>query len=84
LRIRTQLLESSSKLDAEVIKGGYVRLAQSIWKDEGWAAFYRGLRIRLLVTVPSAMVALSGFDFRALWILIICSYEIIKQFSEFK
>jgi solute carrier family 25 folate transporter 32 len=60
LRIRTQLLESNSKKDAEAIRGGYLRLAQTIWREEGWRAFYRGLRIRLVVTVPSAMVALSG------------------------
>jgi hypothetical protein len=63
LRIRTQLLESHSKKDALIIKEGYVKLALSIWKEEGWTAFYRGLRIRLFVTVPSAMVALSGYEF---------------------
>jgi hypothetical protein len=68
LRIRTQLLESGSKKDAQIIKGGYFSLASSIWKEEGWYAFYRGLKIRLLVTVPSAVVALSG-------------YELIKQYS---
>ena len=55
LRIRTQLLESKSKKDAEAIRGGYFRLAGSILREEGWAAFYRGLRIRLVVTVPSAI-----------------------------
>ena len=89
LRIRTQLLESTSKLDAEVIRGGYLRLASSIWKEEGWTAFYRGLRIRLIVTVPSAMVALSGYvssTFALLYsyLALFCSYEVIKQFAEFK
>jgi hypothetical protein len=68
LRIRTQLLESNSKKDAQIIRGGYFSLASSIYKEEGWSAFYRGLKIRLLVTVPSAVVALSG-------------YELIKQYS---
>ncbi|KAI8897509.1 mitochondrial carrier domain-containing protein [Globomyces pollinis-pini] len=62
LRIRTQLLESGSKKDADMIKGGYFQLARMILREEGWKAFYRGLRIRLLVTVPSSMVALSGYE----------------------
>jgi hypothetical protein len=62
LRIRTQLLESKSKLDAETISGGYYKMGLRILRQEGWRAFYKGLKVRLLVTVPSAMVALSGYD----------------------
>jgi Mitochondrial carrier protein len=67
IRIRTQLLESASKKDAESLKGGYWKLAGTIFKEEGWRAFYRGLRIRLLVTVPSSMVALTGYETIKTW-----------------
>ncbi|KAK6096363.1 hypothetical protein MT418_003198 [Batrachochytrium dendrobatidis] len=36
LRIRTQLLESRNKKDAESIRRGYVQLASSIFHEEGW------------------------------------------------
>nr|KAJ3420457.1 Fe(2+) transporter [Polyrhizophydium stewartii] len=67
LRIRTQLLESRNKRDAEHIRGGYLRLAACILREEGWKAFYRGLRVRLIVTVPSAMVAMSGYEAVKAW-----------------
>lgn len=67
LRIRTQLLESRNKKDAETIKAGYWKLARKILQEEGWQAFYRGLRVRLMVTVPSAMVALSGYEAIKTW-----------------
>ncbi|KAL5036457.1 hypothetical protein BDV3_005141 [Batrachochytrium dendrobatidis] len=62
LRIRTQLLESRNKKDAESIRRGYVQLASSIFHEEGWRAFYRGLRVRMMVTIPSAIVAMSGYE----------------------
>ena len=68
LRIRTQLLEAKNKKDLESIRGGYWKLGLTILREEGWhgivvnLAFYRGLRVRLVVTVPSAMVALSGYE----------------------
>lgn len=67
LRVRTQLLDSSNKGDAERIKNGYWKLGLSILKEEGWRAFYRGLTIRLVVTVPSAMVALTGYETIKTW-----------------
>eukprot|EP00842_Homolaphlyctis_polyrhiza_P004995 jgi/Hompol1/5497/HPOL_000199-RA len=67
LRIRTQLLESQNKRDAECIRKGYLSFAATIWKEEGWRAFYRGLRIRMLVTVPSAIVAMSGYEQIKTW-----------------
>ncbi|KAJ3288484.1 hypothetical protein HK104_008159, partial [Borealophlyctis nickersoniae] len=36
LRVRHQLLESRSRKDAELVKGGYWNLARSILGEEGW------------------------------------------------
>lgn len=67
LRIRTQLLDATSKKDVESLKGGYFKLGSTIFREEGWKAFYRGLNIRLFTTVPSAMVALTGYDTIKTW-----------------
>jgi hypothetical protein len=62
MRVRTQLLEITCPKDVESLKGGYIKLAKTIFREEGWRAFYRGLNIRLFTTVPSAMVALTGYE----------------------
>jgi solute carrier family 25 protein 44 len=62
IRLRTQLLDSSSKSDSVIIRGGCSHLATTILKEEGWRGFYRALHVRLLLTVPSAVAALSGYD----------------------
>ncbi|KND03029.1 uncharacterized protein SPPG_02099 [Spizellomyces punctatus DAOM BR117] len=67
LRIRHQLLDRSCPADAEVIRRGYWYLAKSIYLKEGLAGFYKGLRLRLLVTVPGAMVAMSGYETIKTW-----------------
>ena len=67
MRIRTQLLESKSRCDNVDIRGGYLRLGAKILREEGWRAFYRGVKVRLIVMVPSAMVALSGYETVKVW-----------------
>ncbi|KAI8821728.1 mitochondrial carrier domain-containing protein [Fimicolochytrium jonesii] len=62
LRIRHQLLDRTAPADAECMRRGYWFLAKSIWTQEGWGGFYKGLRLRVLVTVPGAMIAMSGYE----------------------
>jgi hypothetical protein len=67
MRIRTQLLEVGSKRDADILKQGYFKLAARIFREEGWMAFYRGLSLRIGTTVPSAIVALTGYEVVKQW-----------------
>ena len=60
-------MESKSRCDNVDIRGGYLRLGAKILREEGWRAFYRGVKVRLIVMVPSAMVALSGYETVKVW-----------------
>ncbi|KAJ3210058.1 hypothetical protein HDU67_005695 [Dinochytrium kinnereticum] len=62
MRVRHQLLESRSPADAETIRQGYIKLGLSILRREGIGAFYRGLKVRLVTTVPSVILAMSGYE----------------------
>lgn len=62
IRVRTQLLDSSRPNGQAALNGGYVSLAKEILRKEGWRAFYTGLRIRTCLAVPTAMVAMSGYE----------------------
>jgi hypothetical protein len=68
MRIRHQLLEYRCEADRKIIKRGYWRLGLSILLNEGVSAFYRGLKPRLICTLPGIVIALTG-------------YESIKEFS---
>ncbi|KAI9014721.1 mitochondrial carrier domain-containing protein [Gaertneriomyces semiglobifer] len=67
LRIRQQLLDPKCTTDAEIMKRGYWHLARTIYQQEGIGGFYKGLRLRLLVTVPGAMFAMSGYETIKSW-----------------
>ncbi|KAJ3167921.1 hypothetical protein HDU88_001868 [Geranomyces variabilis] len=62
LRVRQQLLDKSSAVDAEIMRRGYMCLARTMWRTEGIRGFYKGLQLRILVTVPGAMIAMSGYE----------------------
>ncbi|KAJ3023046.1 hypothetical protein HKX48_004528 [Thoreauomyces humboldtii] len=62
VRIRHQLLDSTSAADARIMKEGYSGLARKVWREEGLRGFYKGVGIRIAVTVPGAMVAMSGYE----------------------
>ncbi|KAJ3108264.1 Fe(2+) transporter [Phlyctochytrium planicorne] len=62
IRVRHQLLETRCLADAESIRGGYAKLMLGIFRKEGIGAFYRGLKVRLLTTVPSVILAMSGYE----------------------
>jgi hypothetical protein len=42
-------------------------LAKGLWKNEGIAGFYKGLRPRLMVAIPGSMLALSGYELIKSW-----------------
>ncbi|KAI9099950.1 mitochondrial carrier domain-containing protein [Phlyctochytrium arcticum] len=52
LRVRQQLLDKSCPSDRILIQKGYWSLVQSIYQREGIGGFYKGLKLRLLVTIP--------------------------------
>ena len=62
IRVRTQLLDTSRPGAQATLSGGYISLAKTILKKEGWKTFYTGLRIRICMAVPTAMVAMSGYE----------------------
>lgn len=62
IRVRTQLLDTSHPTGQATLSGGYLSLAKTILQKEGWKMFYTGLRIRICMAVPTAMVAMSGYE----------------------
>lgn len=62
MRVRIQLLEKRSKKDAESIKAGYLWLARRIMETEGLHAFYRGLKPRLMLTLPGVVLGMTGYE----------------------
>lgn len=69
LRIRLQLLDSTHPAHKARLNQGYVPLAKRMICEEGWRAFYKGLKVRLFVAVPTAMVAMSGYETVKAWSL---------------
>lgn len=54
--VRTRLREEGTK---------YQRLGQTmvlIWKEEEWSAFYRGLGVHLIRTIPNTAIMMSIYE----------------------
>ena len=69
LRIRLQLLNCDHPAQIQSIKGGYIPLFIKMYKDEGWRVFYKGVGVRLFMAIPTAMVAMSGYETAKAWSL---------------
>jgi hypothetical protein len=70
LRIRLQLLDTSNKRHKEYIsntKNIYWTIAKKIIKEEGWRGFYKGLKVRMFVMIPTAVISMSGYETVKSW-----------------
>lgn len=67
LRVRMQLLNCANPRHGQFVKEGYVPLFIKMYKEEGWKVFYKGVGVRLFMAVPTAMVAMSGYETAKSW-----------------
>lgn len=67
-KTRIQLLEVNCSADAIKLKSGLAKTVMDIYRTEGWGAFLKGLKPRLIIRVPGSAISLWG-------------YEIIKKLS---
>jgi hypothetical protein len=67
LRIRLQLLNCANPRHGQFIKEGYIPLFVKMYKEEGWKVFYKGVGVRLFMAVPTAMLAMSGYETAKAW-----------------
>ena len=69
LRIRLQLLDSTDPRQKATLNSGYIPLFKQILTEEGWRTFYKGLKVRMFLAVPTAMIAMSGYETVKAWSL---------------
>lgn len=67
-KTRIQLLEVDCSADAIKLKSGLAKTVVGIYRAEGWRAFLKGLKPRLIIRVPGSAISLWG-------------YEVIKKLS---
>ncbi len=67
VRVRHQLLDLTNAKQKRSLNGGYIQLAKKIIANEGYLAFYKGLKVRMFVAIPTAMVAMSGYETVKTW-----------------
>ncbi len=69
IRIRQQLLDRENPKDLKSLNQGYLNFAKTLLKERGPKVFFKGLPVRLSITLPGAIVAM-------------CGYETVKSISE--
>jgi hypothetical protein len=69
VRVRHQLLDTLDTKQKQTLEGGYLPIIKRIYREEGWRGFYKGIRVRMFMAIPTAMIAMSGYETVKAWSL---------------
>lgn len=62
-RTRLQLFEIQNQYDKDSIRQGFLKVLKDIYKNEGLAGLYKGLRPRILIKIPGSAFAFLGYEY---------------------